>query len=61
MDSIIMTTAGRNDEGGTCVIAVGTTGTGKSSTISICTGQPVRSGSGPNSITEQCQMFTSRE
>ena len=35
---------------------VGTTGTGKSTLISLMTGQHLESGSGPISVTKDCQM-----
>ena len=40
-----------------CVIVVGTTGTGKSSTIAKYTGQTVRVSSGPESQTRHCEIF----
>ena len=40
-----------------CVIVVGTTGTGKSSTIAKYTGAPVRVSSGPESQTRHCEIF----
>ena len=40
-----------------CIIVVGTTGTGKSSTIAKYTGQTVRVSSGPESQTRHCEIF----
>ena len=40
-----------------CVVVVGSTGSGKSSTISRYTGCDVRSGSGTESVTEHCQLW----
>ena len=40
-----------------CVLVIGTTGTGKSSTISKCTGQDVLVSSQSNSVTRKCQIF----
>ena len=40
-----------------CIIVVGTTGTGKSSTIAKYTGAPVRVSSGPESQTRHCEIF----
>ena len=44
-----------------CIICVGSTGTGKSSTISKCTRRAVSSGNGRDRITVRCEMYTSRE
>ena len=40
------------------VSVIGTTGTGKSSTISACTGQEVESSSKSESVTRHCQIFS---
>ena len=37
---------------------MGSTGTGKSSTILRLTGAEVRTGAGTEAVTEQCQMYT---
>ena len=42
---------------GSCVVVVGSTGSGKSSTISRYTGCDVRTGSGTESVTEHCQLW----
>ena len=44
-----------------CIICVGSTGTGKSSTISKCTRRAVSSGNGRDRITVRCEMYTVRE
>ena len=44
-----------------CVICVGSTGTGKSSTISKCTRRSASSGNGRDRITVRCEMYTIRE
>ena len=44
-----------------CVICVGSTGTGKSSTISKCTRRAASSGNGRDRITVRCEMYTIRE
>ena len=46
---------------GSCVVVVGSTGTGKSSTISRYTGCEVRTGSGTESVTEQCTLWPGRD
>ena len=40
------------------VTVIGTTGTGKSSTISACTGHQVESSSQSESVTRHCQIFS---
>eukprot|EP00090_Calanus_glacialis_P001173 TRINITY_DN10814_c0_g1_i2.p1 TRINITY_DN10814_c0_g1~~TRINITY_DN10814_c0_g1_i2.p1 ORF type:complete len:420 (-),score=100.19 TRINITY_DN10814_c0_g1_i2:746-2005(-) len=40
-----------------CIICVGSTGTGKSSTIARYTGNSVRSGGGTDAVTEHCQLW----
>lgn len=40
-----------------CILVVGTTGTGKSSTISKCTQQTVEISDRPESVTKHCQVF----
>ena len=40
-----------------CILVVGTTGSGKSSTISKCTGQPVEVSDQADSVTRKCQIF----
>lgn len=40
-----------------CVLVIGTTGTGKSSTISKCTGQEVAVSNQALSVTKKCQIF----
>ncbi|TRY74925.1 hypothetical protein TCAL_07510 [Tigriopus californicus] len=47
----------RNDE--TCIICIGSTGTGKSATIAKCTGQDVPCGSGSARVTVQCATYSS--
>ena len=42
---------------GRCVVCVGSTGTGKSSTIQRFTGSEVRTGAGTESVTHQCQLW----
>ena len=44
-----------------CIICVGSTGTGKSSTISKCTRRAASSGNGRDRITVRCEMYTIRE
>ena len=44
-----------------CILVVGTTGTGKSSTIAKCTRQNVIVGNLADSVTKQCQIFPDRE
>lgn len=43
--------------GRSCVICVGSTGAGKSSTVSKVTGQDAPSGDGVDRVTSQCQVF----
>ena len=40
-----------------CIICVGSTGAGKSSTIARYTGSSVRSGGGVDQVTEHCQLW----
>ena len=40
-----------------CILVIGTTGTGKSSTISKCTGQSVEVSDRADSLTRKCQIF----
>ena len=40
-----------------CILVIGTTGTGKSSTISKCTGQSVEVSDRADSVTRKCQIF----
>ena len=40
-----------------CVLVVGTTGSGKSSTVAKYTGQPVKVGDRPESVTRFCQLY----
>lgn len=40
------------------MVVVGSTGTGKSSTIARVTGAEVRAGAGPEPVTEACQLYT---
>mgnify|MGYP001386451494 FL=1 len=47
-----------NDRDDSCVVVVGSTGTGKSSTIARVTGAEVRAGAGPEPVTEACQLYT---
>ena len=42
-----------------CVLVVGSTGSGKSSTISKCTGIPVKTGDGHKGVTRTCQVYKS--
>ena len=46
-----------SSDGSCVVVVVGSTGTGKSSTISLYTGCEVRTGSGTESVTEQCTLW----
>ena len=39
------------------VLVVGSTGTGKSSTIAKCTNQPIRIGDGHKPVTRCCQVY----
>ena len=39
------------------VLVVGSTGTGKSSTIAKCTNQPIRIGDGYETVTRYCQVY----
>ena len=50
---------GQNLSHGTdqCILVIGTTGTGKSSTISKCTGQSVEVSDRADSVTRKCQIF----
>ena len=41
-----------------CILLLGSTGTGKSSTISKCTGQQVTVGHGRHSVTVRCDKYT---
>ena len=41
-----------------CILVIGTTGTGKSSTISKCTGQSVEVSDRADSVTRKCQIFS---
>ena len=41
-----------------CILLLGSTGTGKSSTISKCTGQQVTVGHGRHSVTVTCDKYT---
>ena len=45
----------------TCLICVGSTGSGKSSTISKCLGVDTATGSGAEPVTLECQVFRSQE
>merc|ERR1712227_1067734 len=49
------TERGGDDPG--VIVCVGSTGTGKSSTIARVTGAEVKSGAGPDPVTEQCQLY----
>ena len=40
------------------MVVVGSTGTGKSSTIARVTGAEVRAGAGPEPVTEACELYT---
>ena len=42
---------------GSCIVCVGSTGTGKSSTICRMTGDHVRTGAGAQPVTDQCQLY----
>ena len=44
-------------EEGSAVLVVGSTGSGKSSTIAKCTGQPVKVGDSDKSVTKTCQVY----
>jgi len=44
-----------------CILCVGSTGTGKSSTIARFTGCSVRSGAGTEPVTEHCQAWCGKE
>jgi len=46
----------REDETGSCIICVGSTGTGKSSTIAKYTGSRTKSGSGAERVTKSCEI-----
>ena len=46
-------------EGESCVICVGSTGAGKSSTVTKYTGVVTRSGSGTERVTRQCHLIRS--
>ena len=41
-----------------CILVIGTTGTGKSATISKCTGQSVEVNDQADSVTRKCQIFS---
>ena len=41
-----------------CILVIGTTGTGKSATISKCTGQTVEVSDQADSVTRKCQIFS---
>ena len=41
-----------------CILVIGTTGTGKSSTISKCTGQSLEVSDRADSVTRKCQIFS---
>ena len=41
-----------------CVLVLGSTGAGKSSTIAKCTGQQVTVGHGRHSVTATCEIYT---
>ena len=47
---------GRDGEERSCIICVGSTGTGKSSTITKCTGVVTRSGAGTERVTRHCHL-----
>ena len=46
-------------EGESCVICVGSTGAGKSSTVTKFTGVVTRAGSGTERVTKQCHLIRS--
>jgi len=48
----------RQSELRSCIVCVGSTGTGKSSTISRVTGADVRTGAGAEPVTDQCQLYS---
>lgn len=48
-----------DDNAGTCIICVGSTGTGKSSTIAKFTGSRTKSGSGHERVTKSCEIHRS--
>ena len=41
-----------------CILLLGSTGTGKSSTVGKCTGQQVTVGHGRHSVTVTCDVYT---
>merc|ERR1712131_307285 len=47
-----------NSESDCCIICVGSTGSGKSSTISIMTGQHIPTGDSVTSVTTECQLYS---
>ena len=48
---------GVRDNKGCCIICVGSTGTGKSSTVGICTGAQCKAGSGSERVTLRSQIY----
>ena len=53
-----VSTARRRSEEGTCVVCVGSTGSGKSSTISIMTGHQLATSDSVSSVTTECELYT---
>jgi len=41
-----------------CIVCVGSTGSGKSSTVSIMTGQHIMTSDSVSSVTTECQLYT---
>ena len=48
---------GNCEAGPDAVLLLGSTGTGKSSTIKACTGQSVKTGDGYKSVTKNCKSY----
>ena len=56
-EDVVDTIPGGVSDFRSAVLVVGSTGSGKSSTIGKCTGQPVKTGDSDKSVTKTCQVY----